>query len=70
MIFFIAIYEWKKISLNKTYNYIGLIFLMFVFYTIYKIREDNIDSHVYLLFILFCHLVFNRDTGRGQWIIN
>ena len=40
--FIFVFYEWLKISKNKQYRYLGLIFLIFSFYTVYKLYHlDN-----------------------------
>lgn len=52
--FLIAIYEWFKMSLKNTYKYFGFIFLIFSFYTVYKLR---LDEYVLLsLVVLICVL--------------
>lgn len=52
--FLIATYEWFKMSLKNTYKYFGFIFLIFSFYTVYKLRLD--DYLLLSLVILICVL--------------
>ena len=49
--FFIILYEWKNICKGKSYYYLGIIFLIFSFYTIYLIRDFN-NNYLYFFFIL------------------
>ena len=51
--FLIIFYEWCKMSKKKYYNIFGFIFLFFSFYSIYKLRNDFIGDHYYLLLITF-----------------
>ena len=52
--FLIAAYEWFKMRLKNTYKYCGFIFLIFSFYTVYKLR---LDEYVLLsLVVLICVL--------------
>ena len=52
--FLIATYEWFKMNLKNTYKYFGFIFLIFSFYTVYKLR---LDEYVLLsLVVLICVL--------------
>ena len=50
--FFISAYEWFTITKNKSYNLIGLIFLLISFYTFYKLRINPEDNYTTLLLIL------------------
>ena len=49
--FFITVYEWHMISKKKTYNFLGYFFLIFSFFTIYKLRINEAYSYWTLLFI-------------------
>ena len=49
--FFITIYEWHKMTKKRSYNLIGIIFLLLSFYSIYKIRNDFNLEFFYLLFV-------------------
>ena len=46
----IALYEWYSMSKKKFYYYFGVFFLIFSFYTIYKVYNFN-DSYLNFLFI-------------------
>ena len=48
----ITIFEWSMMSKNKNYYYLGIVFLIFSFYTFYKINYDYNNS-IIILFILF-----------------
>ena len=61
IVFFISIYEWNKISYKKIYLYLGIFFLIFAFYSIYKIRNDFNDEYVHLLFVLL--ICISTDIG-------
>ncbi len=47
--FLITSYEWHKMSSKNSYYYLGIIFLIFSFYTIYCLRNDNSSDYAYLL---------------------
>ena len=51
LFFFISVYEWIKLSKNKIYKLPGIFFLIFSFYSVYEIRINMDNGHVYLLFI-------------------
>ena len=61
IVFFISIYEWKKISYKKIYFYLGIFFLIFAFYSIYKIRNDFNGEYIFLLFTLI--ICISTDIG-------
>ena len=53
--FFISAFEWHKMTKNFLYKIFGFSFLIFSFYTIYKIRNDlPNDYDDFLLIILVC----------------
>ena len=52
MSFFISIFEWHKMTKNKSYNFFGFIFLILSFYSIYQIRMSENNSYESLLIIL------------------
>ncbi len=55
--FLIASYEWYMMSKKASYNILGFIFLIFSFYTIYKLRINSDNDYWFLLFItLICVL--------------
>ena len=49
--FLITSYEWHMMSKKKSYNIFGFIFLIFSFYTIYKLRINPSNDYWFLLFI-------------------
>ncbi len=59
--FFISVYEWQKIEVLILIKLVGIIFLIFSFYTIYKIRTEFGDSY-WPFFIVFSISVAS-DTG-------
>ena len=52
--FLITSYEWHKMSKKKPYHLLGLIFLFFSFYTVYKLVSFNGDNLNFLLILLVC----------------
>ena len=52
--FFITSYEWHKMSKKKSYHFLGLIFLIFSFYTVYKLINFNGDNIYFLMILLVC----------------
>ena len=53
--FFISIYEWQKMDVSKFIRFIGIIFLIFSFYTIYEIRNDFKNNYwPFLIIIIIC----------------
>ncbi len=48
--FFISFYEWHKISNNKSYSFLGFLFITFSFFAIYRLRNDY--GFEIILFIL------------------
>ena len=57
---FIALYEWHIMRKNKNYYYLGIIFLIFSFYTIYKIYYFNNNYLNFLFVLLIC---ISTDIG-------
>ncbi len=51
--FLIISYEWHNMSKKKTYYFFGFIFLIFSFYSIYKIRTSYPSEYNYLLLVIF-----------------
>ena len=49
--FFIIAYEWYMMTKKKFYSILGFIFLIFSFYSIYKLRNDFINDYYYILLI-------------------
>tara|TARA_Y100001936_G_C15735418_1_gene488206 strand:- start:20 stop:685 length:666 start_codon:yes stop_codon:yes gene_type:complete len=63
-IFLATSYEWFMMSKNKSYHYIGYLFLIFSFYTVYSIRNDFGDDGENLVFFLFIFLIcISTDIG-------
>ena len=58
---FISIYEWQKMKLKKSIKIIGIFFIIFSFFSIYKIRISFNDNYLpFLIILLVCILT---DTG-------
>tara|TARA_B100000575_G_C23079216_1_gene621694 strand:- start:126 stop:776 length:651 start_codon:yes stop_codon:yes gene_type:complete len=54
---FISIYEWQKMSLKHYIKILGIFFLFFSFYTVFKIRISFNDEYFpFLLVLLICIL--------------
>ena len=49
---FISIYEWHKMSKEINYTVLGIIFLMFSFYSVYYFRNEFYGDYLYLIIIL------------------
>ena len=63
-IFLATSYEWFMMSKNKSYHYIGYLFLIFSFYKVYSIRNDFGDDGETLVFFLFIFLIcISTDIG-------
>ena len=58
--FFIILYEWHIMRKNKNYYYLGILFLIFSFYTIYKIYYFNNNYLNFLFVLLIC---ISTDIG-------
>ena len=58
--FFTISFEWYKINKKKVYFYLGIIFLIYSFYTIYNIYYHN-DSYLNFLFVLL--ICVSTDIG-------
>ena len=54
--FLISVYEWHMMSNKKSYYFLGLIFLIFSFYTVYELRNafENISLSLFLFITLIC----------------
>ena len=59
--FLITSYEWHKMSKKKSYNIFGFIFLIFSFYTIYKLRINSDNDYWFILFITI--ICVSTDIG-------
>ena len=66
-LFFISIcmlitsYEWHMMTKKKSYNIFGFIFLIFSFYSIFKLRNDFNGDYYYLLIITM--ICVSTDIG-------
>ena len=49
--FLITSYEWYMMSKKKSYSILGFIFLIFSFYSVYKLRINPSNDYWFLLFI-------------------
>ena len=49
--FLITFYEWYKMSKKKSYSILGFFFLIFSFYSVYKLRINPSNDYWFLLFI-------------------
>ena len=49
--FIIIAYEWHMMTKKKYYSFFGFIFLIFSFYSIYKLRNDFTGAYYYILLI-------------------
>ena len=67
IIFIISLYEWFKLSLNKSIFIIGFIFLIFSFFSLYKIRFININDNINI-FTIFFILIVCISTDIGGYI--
>ncbi len=59
--FFITAYEWSLMKKSFFYNVLGFLFLLFSFYTIYKIRNTLDGNYLYFLFITI--ICISTDIG-------
>jgi len=59
--FLITTYEWHMMSKKKPYNIFGFIFLIFSFYSIYKLRINPGNDYWFLLFITI--ICVSTDIG-------
>ena len=50
--FFIIAYEWHMMTKKKYYSVFGFVFLIFSFYSIYKLRNDFSGDYYYILLII------------------
>ena len=58
--FFVILFEWHKVSKKDNFYYLGIIFLMFSFYTTYILYYIN-ESYINFLFILV--ICVSTDIG-------
>ena len=58
----ISIYEWKIISNNKKYQYLGYLFLLISFFTVYKIRNEVDQTGLFNFFFILI-VCISTDIG-------
>ena len=59
--FVISVYEWQKMKISLNTKIIGSLFLIFSFYSIFKLRNDfNDDYFIFLFITLIC---ISSDLG-------
>ena len=58
--FFLSLYEWTKMRKGKSFYYIGIIFVIYSFYTIYLIRDLNNN---YIIFFFILSVCVSTDIG-------
>ena len=58
----LSLYEWHKMSFRKKYYFIGVIFLIFSFYTTFSIRNENMENGLFV-FILILLISISSDLG-------
>lgn len=59
--FFISIYEWFSMTKYKPVFFLGLIFLIFSFYSAYSLRNEFNNDYLYLFFIIM--ICISTDLG-------
>ena len=57
----ISVFEWIRISISKLQTIFGIIFLIFSFYSVYKIRNDFVGEYFYIFFVLI--ICISTDIG-------
>ena len=58
---FLTIYEWVMMNNKKIFIFLGVFFLIFSFFTIYKIRNELGSEYIHLLFVLI--ICVSTDIG-------
>ncbi len=56
----IAIFEWQMMSINKPYKFVGIVYIIFSFYTFYALRNLN-NEYIYFMFVLV--ICISTDIG-------
>ena len=59
--FLIVVYEWNNLSKKKSYNILGIIFIILSFYSIYRLRNDFNNDYFYFLFVIT--ICISTDIG-------
>ena len=60
--FLITLYEWHMMSKKKKYNFLGVIFLSFSFYSAYFIRNELENNNLFI-FLLIISICISTDIG-------
>ena len=63
LIFLISIYEWTNMSLKKNYLFLGYIFMIFSFYTVFEIRNYETDNNLFIFMFLLLICIFTDIGG-------
>ena len=58
--FFVSSFEWYKMTIKKNYFYSGIIFLIFSFFTVYKLSNTGIYYSYFIFVLLIC---ISTDIG-------
>ena len=53
LFFFVSSYEWIKMNIKYFYKFLGIIILIFSFYSIFKLRNEFDSNYIYLLLVTF-----------------
>ena len=48
----ISLYEWIKMSTNKSYKYLGIFFLILSFFSVYSLRNQDTENYEFLIIII------------------
>ena len=59
--FFITVCEWHMMTKKKSYYLLGIIFLIFSFYSIYNLRHDYSGNYTYFLMVILTCI--STDVG-------
>lgn len=55
-----SLFEWHKMSFKRNYYYLGILFLLLSFYSVYILRNDQLTIFDFLIILSICILT---DTG-------
>jgi len=53
LFFLVSSYEWIKMNIKYFYKFLGIIILIFSFYSIFKLRNEFDSNYIYLLLVTF-----------------
>jgi phosphatidate cytidylyltransferase len=53
LLFLVSSFEWIKMNKKYFYKFLGIIFLIFSFYTIFRLRNEFDNNYIYLLLVTF-----------------